>query len=281
MSRSIDQTSPITLSSDAIKQGLRTRWLGQPAIFSFDVVESTNTEANRLAQEGAPEGTLIVAEAQTKGRGRLGRTWVSPPGSGLYLSIILRPAHPADWLPRLTLTAGVAVASAIRQTGTTPQLKWPNDILIADRKVGGILTEAVFDRRRIDFALLGIGINVNTEQEELPVSIRNLATSLRLGLGKTVSRLHLLQALLYQFEQWYESLNTGNFAAILETWSEFDTTLGRVVEVFLPEKKVVGVAEALQSDGTLLVRDKRDHLHRIVAGDVVHCRLDLSSDLKA
>jgi BirA family biotin operon repressor/biotin-[acetyl-CoA-carboxylase] ligase len=162
------------------------------------------------------------------------------------------------------LTAGVAVASAIQQIGTTPQLKWPNDILIGDRKVGGILTEAVFNKRRIDFAVLGIGINVNTEQDELPISIRNLATSLRLGLGKRVSRIDLLQILLYQLEQCYESLDTGAFPTILETWSEFDTTLGRVVEIFLPERRVVGVAEALHQDGTLLVRDKKDCLHRIV-----------------
>ncbi|UCD87574.1 MAG: biotin--[acetyl-CoA-carboxylase] ligase [Desulfobacterales bacterium] len=280
MSISLDQTSIDKLSEDIIKKSLTTRWLGQHVIQYFDVVASTNTEARRLAREGAPEGTLIVADAQTKGRGRLGRSWVSPPGTGLYLSIILRPDCPADWLPKLTLTAGVAVASTIRQTGLTPQLKWPNDILIADRKVGGILTEAVFDRRRIDFAILGIGVNVNMERNELPISIRNLAGSLRLGLGEPLSRIHLIQTLLQQIEQWYESFQTGLFATILETWCEFDTTLGREVEVFLPEKRLVGVAEALGSDGTLLVRDRTDCLHSVVAGDVVYCHLKPSSDLK-
>ncbi|MBW2020171.1 MAG: biotin--[acetyl-CoA-carboxylase] ligase [Deltaproteobacteria bacterium] len=270
----LDQRLPNRLSPDTIKEGLRTRWLGQQTIYCFNVVESTNTEAYRLGQEGAPEGTLVVADAQSKGRGRLGRTWVSPPGSGLYLSFVLKPDCPPDWFPRLTLTAGVAVASAIQQMGTRPQLKWPNDILIGDRKVGGILTEAVFDERRIGFAILGIGINVNTKQDELPISVRDLATSLRLGTGKPVSRIYLLQTLLYQFEQWYESFYTGAFDAILETWCEFDTTLGRGVEVFLPETRLTGVAEALGSDGTLLVRDKMGRLHRIVAGDVVHCRLE-------
>jgi len=280
MSPALDKRLPGTLTPGVIKQGLKTRWLGQSAIFSFDVIESTNAEAKRLAQEGAQGGTLVVADTQTKGQGRLGRPWVSPSGSGLYLSTILRPAHSANWFPRLALTAGVAVASAIRKTGAMPQLKWPNDILIADRKVGGILTEAVFDKKRIEFAVLGIGINVNTEQDEFPLSIRNLATSLRLSLGRRVSRIHLLQSLLCQLEEWYESLNKGGFDPILESWSEFDSTLGRVVEVFLPESRVVGVAEALQSDGTLLVRDKENCLHRILAGDVVHCSTDRSSGLK-
>ena len=274
MSPCLDQRLPNRLSPHAIKEYLRTRWLGQRAVCCFDVVESTNIVANRLAREGATEGTLIVANAQTSGRGRLGRSWVSPPGSGLYLSIILRPGCHPDWLPRLTLTAGVAVASAIREIGMRPQLKWPNDILIADRKVGGILTEAVFDKKRIDFAILGIGINVNTERDELPISVRRLATSLGLSLGKPVSRIHFLQTLLRQLEQWYESFCAGAFETILETWCEFDTTLGRVVEVFLPETRLVGVAETLESDGTLLVRDKRGCLHSIIAGDVVHCRLE-------
>lgn len=274
MGQYMDQRLPNGLSSRVIKEHLRTRWLGQRAVCCFDVVESTNTEANRLAREGAPEGTVIVANAQTRGRGRLGRSWVSPPGNGLYLSIILRPGCPPDWFPRLTLTAGVAVASAIQETGMRPQLKWPNDILIAGRKVGGILIETVFDNRQIGSAILGIGINVNTEQDEFPISVRNLATSLRLSLDKPVSRIHLLQTLLHQLEEWYEFFCTGDFETILEAWCQFDNTLGRMVKVFLPERRLVGVAEALESDGTLLVRDKRGCLHRVVAGDVVHCRLE-------
>lgn len=273
MSPCLNQRLPNRLSPHAIKEHLRTRWLGQGVVCCLDVVDSTNTEANRLAREGAPEGTLIVANAQSRGRGRLGRSWVSPAGSGLYLSIVLRPSCPPDWFPRLALTAGVAVASAIQETGMSPQLKWPNDILIADRKVGGILAEAVFDKRRIDFAILGIGINVNTELDELPISVRSQAMSLRIGLGKSVSRINFLQSLLHQLEQWYEFFCAGGFETILETWCKFDTTLGRGVEVILPEKRLFGVAETLESSGTLLVRDMKGCLHRIIAGDVVHCRL--------
>lgn len=273
MNPCLDHTLLNSLSPRAIKEHLRTRWLGQREVCCFNAVESTNTEANRLAREGAPEGTLIVANAQTKGRGRLGRSWISPPGSGLYLSIILKPDCSPNRFPGLTLTAGVAVASAIQQIGMKPQLKWPNDILIADQKVGGVLTEAVFDQRRIDFAIIGIGINVNTKRGELPVSVRSLATSLQLCLGKPVSRIYLLQALLHLLEPWYEFFCIGAFESILEAWCEFDNTLGRAVEVFLPERRLVGVAEALEPDGALLVRDKRGSLHKIVAGDVVHCSL--------
>lgn len=272
MSISPDQGFPERLNADAIKECLTTRWLGQQPTYCFNVVESTNTEANRLAREGAPEGTLIVADAQTKGRGRLGRSWVSPPGSGLYLSIILRPTCPADAFPILTLTAGVAAASAIKQMGTMPQLKWPNDILIAGRKVGGILTEGVFDEKRIDFAVLGLGVNVNTATDEFPLSVKDLASSLRLSLGKPVSRIQFLSTLLNQVEQWYEFFCSGAFQRILEAWSESDTTLGSAVEISLPGMRLFGVAEALAPDGTLLVRDERNRLHRIVAGDVVHKR---------
>ena len=265
---------PNGLSPYTIREHLRTRWLGQAQVCCFEVVESTNIEANRLAREGAPDGTVIVANAQTKGRGRLGRVWTSPPGSGLYLSIILRPRCSPDWYPRLALTAGVGVASALQETGVRPQLKWPNDILLAGRKVGGILTETAFDKSQTGLVILGIGINVNTEWDEFPVSVKNLATSLRLHLGKPVSRIHLLQSLLHRIEQWYDVFRTGNFETILDAWCQFDDTLGRVVEIFLPERRLFGVAEAVDSDGALLVRDTRDRLHRIVAGDVVHCRVE-------
>lgn len=271
---SIDRGFPDELSSGAVKKGLHTKWLGQQPIFCFGVVETTNIEAKRLAREGRPEGTLVVADAQTSGRGRLGRPWVSPPGTGLYFSIVLRPTCAPDRLPALTLTAGVATASAIQQMGLGPQLKWPNDILISGKKVGGILTEAVFDEKQIDFAILGIGINVNTAGEAFPVSFRRQATSLKLSLGNPVSRIGLLQNLLIKFEHYYALFSEGDLLSIIHSWSDLDSTLGRQVEVSLPQTSLLGVAEAVGLDGTLLVRDESGHLHRIVAGDVVHCRTD-------
>ena len=262
------------LSSHAIQKGFDTEWLGQQTIFCFDVVETTNIEANRLGREGKPEGTLVVANAQTRGRGRQGRTWISPAGTGLYCSMVLRPACVPDRLPVLTLAAGVAGAAAIQQVGLTPELKWPNDVLISGRKVGGILTEIVFDRKKIDFVILGIGINVNTEAEAFPASFKKQATSLKLSLGKPVSRIALVQNLLAKFEDYYRLFSKGDSLSIIHSWSELDSTLGREVEVALPEGRLLGMAEAVGPDGTLLVRDITNRLHRIVAGDVVHCRPD-------
>jgi BirA family biotin operon repressor/biotin-[acetyl-CoA-carboxylase] ligase len=155
-----------------------------------------------------------------------------------------------------------------------PQLKWPNDILISGKKVGGILTETVFDRKQIDFAILGIGINVNTSAEAFPAPFREQATSLSLSLGKPVSRIALLQNLLFNFEHYYRLFSEGDFVSIIQSWSALDSTLGRKVEVSLPNSRLLGVAEAVEPDGALLVRDKTNRVHRIVAGDVVHCRLE-------
>jgi BirA family biotin operon repressor/biotin-[acetyl-CoA-carboxylase] ligase len=270
----MDEGFPDEFSADAIREGLDTEWFGQQPIFCLGVVETTNIEANRLAREGKPEGTLVVADAQTSGRGRLGRTWISPSGTGLYCSMVLRPACVPDRLPALALAAGAAGAAAIQQVGLAPELKWPNDILISGKKVGGILTETIFDRKKIDFVVLGIGINVNTAEEAFPVSFKNQATSLRLSLGRPVSRITLLQNLLVQLEHYYRLFSKGDIDSIIHTWSQIDSTLGKPVEITLPEGRLLGTAESVGPDGTLLVRDRTNRLHRILAGDVVHCRTD-------
>jgi BirA family biotin operon repressor/biotin-[acetyl-CoA-carboxylase] ligase len=145
--------------------------------------------------------------------------------------------------------------------------------MLGRRKVGGILTEASCAHNAITFVIVGVGINVNTDLEDFPTSIRNLATSLHLSTGKAISRVGLLQTLLYQLEQWYERLCQRPFATILETWRQYDMTLGSWVEVSLPKSSLVGVAEDLDTDGALLVRENGGRLHRILVGDVVHCRV--------
>lgn len=153
--------------------------------------------------------------------------------------------------------------------------------MLGRRKVGGVLTEASCSENAISFVVVGVGINVNTDLEDFPPSIRNLATSVRLSTGKAISRVGLLQACLYQLEQWYECLCQGSFATILESWRQHEMTLGRWVEVSLPGSSVAGIAEGIDSHGALLVRDKGGRLHRILVGDVVHCRVQDRQGLRA
>jgi len=261
------------LSPQAIRQGLNTRWLGKQDIHCLEVVESTNSVAKDLARHGAPEGTIVLAEAQSLGRGRLGRHWVSPYGKGLYLSVILRPEIPPAWGSRITLTAGVALAEAIHESGIRPELKWPNDIMVGHRKVAGIFTEASLEKEGIASVIVGAGINVNTSEEDFPESIRDIVSSLRLKAGKSVSRVTLLQQLLGELEGWYELLCQGSFDKILLAWRKYETILGRMVEVSLPHSQLFGMAEDLDPDGKLLVRDKGGQIHRIMVGDVIYCRL--------
>jgi BirA family biotin operon repressor/biotin-[acetyl-CoA-carboxylase] ligase len=261
------------LCAEVVRQGLQTRWLGKHSVLVFERLDSTNSKAKQIALQGAVEGTVVVAETQTEGRGRLGRRWISPHGAGLYFSIVLRPRTAPTRLPLLTLTAGVAVAAALGSMGVRPGLKWPNDILLADKKVGGILTEGVFNRQKHEAIILGIGLNVNTPQEGLSDALKDLATSVQQHVGGPVSRIWLLHAVLERVEYWYGLFCDNRFDAVLEAWSEFDTTTGRQVEVNLPHARLVGTADRVCSDGTLLVRDSGGEIHRIVAGDIVHCRV--------
>ncbi len=273
MSKGCDNPYSDTLSPQAITQDLNTQWLGQRQIYCYDVVESTNTQAKTLAREGAPEGSIVLADAQTTGRGRLDRAWISPPRTGLYVSVILRPQSPPERAPILTFAAAVAAALAICETGLSPEVKWPNDIMVGGRKVGGILTEACFDKGHIDYVTVGLGINVKTKPEDFPASIRDLATSLSLHTNKPILRISVLQAFLRHLEHWYEVFCKGSFNKIMKAWRGYDMLVGHTVEVSLFHSKLLGVAEEVDPCGALLVRDTTGKVHRIIAGDVVRCRV--------
>ena len=267
-----------SLSPKAVRQGLHTQWLGKEGVYCFDLLPSTNCEAKRLALSGVPEGTIVLADAQSQGRGRLGRHWVSPRGKGLYVSVILRPQVPPEWGSRTTLAAGVALAVAIEELGVRPSLKWPNDMMVGHRKVAGILTDVSFQKNRIASVIVGVGVNVNTRREDFPVSIRDVATSLRLRAGRSIPRVTLLQRFLRQLEAWYELLCQGSFERILKTWRNYESILGSLVEVYMPGSRLLGVAEDIDAHGGLLVRDNMGHLHQIMVGDVVRCRIQGRKD---
>ena len=259
-------SSPDRLFPEEIKEGLKTRTLGLNIIY-YEKISSTQLVAGELAAAGVDEGTIIVAESQTGGRGRIGRSWASPPG-GIYLSIILRPAIKPSEALRFPLIAGVAVAQAIKQlTGLKPCLKWPNDIIIEGRKVGGILTEMSSEMDRINYIIIGIGINANTES--FPDGIRGIATSLRAECGKEVSRVKLVQGILTQLESLYQVFQVSGFETIREKWKAHSNTIGSWVSVRGERDQVEGEAIDIDEDGALILRKANGTLERIIAGDVL------------
>jgi BirA family biotin operon repressor/biotin-[acetyl-CoA-carboxylase] ligase len=260
------------LSLAYIQEGLTTRWLGKGLMHCYETIDSTNSEAKRLAHAGAPEGTIVLAESQCKGKGRMERTWVSPRGAGIYLSVVLRPRILPKEVQKLTFVAAVALAFTLRNLGIMSQIKWPNDILVNGKKVAGILMELTSGAKLVDFIVVGIGVNVNTSIDELPLSIRNLATSIHMVTDRPPQRREIIQVLLLQLELWYERFLAESFDMVLEAWRQLSNTLGTRVRVTLSDKTLEGMAEAVASDGSLMVRDNKGRLHSVIAGDVVHCR---------
>jgi BirA family biotin operon repressor/biotin-[acetyl-CoA-carboxylase] ligase len=223
-------------------------------------VGSTQTEARRLAEAGAPEGTLVWAEHQTRGRGRLGRRWLDEPGASLLLSIVLRPRVDPGRLPQLSLVAGVAVAEAIRaECGLPAALQWPNDVTVAGRKAGGILAESFVGPDGAPVVILGIGLNVN--QTAMPGELGDRATSLRLEAGRPFDRERLLAALQERLLGWYRRWLAEGFGGVREAWRALSATLGRRVE----RDGEAGVAVDLGADGALLVRTDAGAVARWVA----------------
>lgn len=234
----------------------------------FETVGSTNDLAAAMADDGAPEGTVVVADEQVSGRGRHGRTWVSSPGDGLYLSMILRPKVEADRLWQLAFVTSVAAAEAVRHVpGLDARTKWPNDVLVNGRKVCGILVEARKASCPGSAVIVGVGINVNTP--EFPPEIRATATSLAAELGSPVSRSDLENAFLDAFAPRYEPFLAGEFPAILEAWKRLDCTVGRAVEVRTPDGAVVGIAVEINTCGNLIVQCPDGSRREIAAGEVL------------
>lgn len=234
--------------------------LGQPLI-RLGAVGSTNDLARRLAETAAPEGTVVVADCQTHGRGRLGRPWASPLG-GLWCSVVLRPAG-ARASAGLSLAVAVAAAEAIEAVASVQvDIRWPNDLLVAGRKVGGLLLEGVGGG-----VIVGIGINANVPSEALPADVAARATSLHLAAGRPVDREALLEAVLGRLGHWYGVWATDR-AAVLAAWARRDLLRGAPVRVGPPGRTVEGTADGVDDDGALRVRLATGEVQRVVAGDV-------------
>ncbi len=256
---------PDRLFSAEVQFGLKTKVLGRACVH-FDHIASTMDEAFRLAMEGADEGTAVIAETQTKGRGRLGRVWSSPRSKGIYFSVILRPGGaPADVAP-LTLLTAVAVSEAVeRVCAIRPLIKWPNDLLLNGKKICGILTEMRAETDRIDFIVVGIGLNVNSSSGQLLPG----ATSLKQVAGKAFSRVDIFQEILRCFEARYLEMQKQGFAPALKAWKERSVTLGRRVRFQEKGGMAEGEAVDLDRDGGLLVKLASGKIIKKVSGDIL------------
>jgi len=233
-----------------------------------EVLESTNSVLKEMAEAGEPEGTVVVAEEQRAGRGRLGRGWASPRG-GLWFSVLLRPEVPPAEAPSLTLMAGVAVAQALKaQLGLDARLKWPNDVLVRGKKLCGLLAESRSDGR-LEYVILGIGINANFLLSALPEELRRTAITVREILQRPVDRLALMRAIIKELDAGYKAFRDGGIAPFLERWRELSETLDRAVRVETATGIVQGVAEDIDATGALRVRTPNGPV-TVGSGDCVH-----------
>ncbi len=258
---------PDRLSALELSPLLQTRELGRAIVYEQSL-ESTQLVAHELAAGGAPHGQLVIAEEQTRGRGRRGRAWVSPPGRNLHLSLVLRPQLPPARAPELTLLAAVALRETLEDAGCPALIKWPNDLEIERRKVAGILTELSADTDRVNHVILGLGVNLNVEEHDLPEELRPIATSVRATRGAPVPRALFCAALLARLEEWLDRHEDEGFEPVLEACRAHSATLGAEVRVRMEGRELLGVAEALDASGALMVRTSGGTVERIIAGDV-------------
>ncbi len=246
-------------------------WKG---IFFYESVDSTNTLAAMLSEKsGLASGTVIISDEQVKGRGRLGRAWISPPGVNIYMSIVLRPGIPPRDGTLLTVAAALACALALRdKSGLRVSIKWPNDLTVSGKKIGGILTEVRSDPDTINLAIIGIGINVNIVERDFPDDIRTIATSLRAETGAYYRRSDIIIMILKELEYWYKTLKGEGRRTLLEEWKRLSSTIGKDVRVVAEGETFSGVAEDVDDEGFLLLRLPSGSVKRVSAGDLTVLR---------
>jgi BirA family biotin operon repressor/biotin-[acetyl-CoA-carboxylase] ligase len=262
--------SPDVLHADDLLARLgKTRVVGRD-IHVFQDTTSTNDVIEKFARDGAKEGVVVFAESQTKGRGRLGRKWLSPAGKGLWLSLLLRPKLRPLAATQLTIAAATAVLRALHDhTGIEADIKWPNDILVAGRKLVGILTEMSAELDTVKYIILGIGVDVNLNASELPGDLRKLATSVKIETSQSWNRAELAAAILRELDADYARIAGGQFDKLADEWESHCSTIGQNVTIHIGDRRVQGRAESLDDDGALLLRTQHGRLERIIGGDVI------------
>jgi BirA family biotin operon repressor/biotin-[acetyl-CoA-carboxylase] ligase len=253
---------------EKITSRLETDFIGRE-IHYFRKLSSTNTSAKEQVKKGAKEGTTIIAETQTDGKGRLNRRWVSPKG-GIWLSIILRSEVTAEDAAKITVTTALAVANTLRILyGLKAQIKWPNDVLIQNKKICGILVEATLKEKAVDSLVVGIGLNANFTLQDLSQELQRTVTTLEEVLKKKVDLEELICVILREFEEYYRRFNEKEFSDLLSEWRSMASFLGKKVEITSLNERLTGVAIAVDKNGELIIRLENGIKRKIVSGDLV------------
>ncbi|MGV8059158.1 MAG: biotin--[acetyl-CoA-carboxylase] ligase [Smithellaceae bacterium] len=262
-------------NEESLKNKLSGKLIGHK-LYYFPEIDSTNDEVFRLGGAGAPEGTVVLADSQTKGRGRMQRTWHSPAGSNIYTSLLLRPHFKPAAAPQISLVAGVAVAELLEQYCPGKiELKWPNDVLLKGKKVCGILAQMKTTADQVDFIVVGIGININIRQNQFPADICDMATSLSAETGKEISRQDLIISLYENFAKWYKELLKNGFTFIKEKWLSLTPMIGKNVQIIHFNETVTGKAIGIDDKGSLILFTARNEKIVISAGDASILKNDL------
>ena len=257
-----------SLSEFEIKRNLQSQIFGHKELHIFDETDSSNIQAFRSASEGAAEGSIVIAESQTSGKGRFGRRWVSPPGENLYLSIIIRPQIPTLTAPRLTLVAAVALSETLDSLGASGhRIKWPNDILFNGKKLSGILTEMKGDCDSIDFIIIGVGVNLNSSSDDYPDEIKDSVISLKEITGSEIDRIVFLNSFLLHFEKKYSDFLQGRFSEILGSWIEKSSIINQRIKVTNYDEIFTGLVIGITPDGNLTVQTD-DGIRLVNSGDI-------------
>ena len=260
--------TPEKITADELRLGLTTKFIGKNVHYE-ETVDSTQKIAHRLAYDDAPEGTVIIAEEQVSGRGRMARRWHSPKYTGIWMSIILRPNIPLPKAPQLTLLTAVAIVQAIEElTGLLPEIKWPNDILIKGKKVTGILTELEAEADRINSIIIGIGINVNQTKEDFPSDLEQIATSLLLEKGEKVSRADLIKGIFTNLEKLYLLYLEEGFLPIKLLWESYAISIGKKITARTLTQSIIGKALGITDDGVLMIEDDHGKIHHVYSADI-------------
>jgi len=261
-------TSPDSLQPAKVEQFLKTERFGH-TIDYHEVCASTQPIAHQLAQAGAPDGTVILCEEQTAGKGRLARAWTSTQGKGIWMSVVIRPDIPPTKAPQFTLIAAVAVARAIEViSDVRAEIKWPNDLLINGKKCTGILTELQADIDRVHSIILGIGVNVNQRLLDFPEEIQSIATSILMITGQPVDRAKLVAQILYHLEIYSDMYVKHGFTPLKILWESYSCTLGKRIKAIMVHQQIEGIALGITDDGVLQVKTDDGKIHGIYSADI-------------